>query len=351
MSDANVSTRIAGRHAHRSSVAALVVVVTLGVFGAARTSEAAGEVDWFNLLSENTYAAINFYEELLGWEIDQTGVGTFIAYRNGIPFAGINQIADRLPGESESLWVAALNVDEVAAAVAAARELNATIHEDVTHLPGWGTYALMQDPQGAPFLVVQPERTLGGTEGFSGWEWAELWTHDTAAAADFYTAVIGYELEEVSIDDATYSAFRHDDVRRAGLMELRNAETSPRWAPYVGVTDLRSVLVRVWDAGGQVLFEPAEIDFAIGGEDRIALIADPTGAMLFLHQLDEAASADPLIQAQQIGSTPDRRRSGSGSVDLDVSISIGYGFGSGWGPAYPLRPYGPFGPYVPGAPF
>ena len=201
-------------------------------------------------------------------------------------------------------------------------------------------------PPYSEFIAAYPERYLGGTEGFGGWQWAELWTHDTAAAAEFYAAVIGYELEQVPVNDTTYSAFRISTERRSGLMQLRDPETAPRWVPYVGVTDLRAILVRVWQAGGEVLFEPAQLNLDIGGENRVALIADPTGAVLFLHQLEEQAVADPLVESQQIRGTSARRVGGESNVD--VNVSIGYGFGPGWGagmPGYPSRPFGPYYPY------
>jgi predicted enzyme related to lactoylglutathione lyase len=333
------------RSVTRSRFAALMLCSVLCT-GVQATAQAAGEIKWFNLLTENAFEATRFYSEMFGWQFERGRNGNFIAMRNGVPFAGVSQIEDRIPNAAESLWLAAIQVDDVGSAVETARGLDATIREDVTQLDGWGTYALIQDPQGAPFIVARPQRYLGGTEGFSGWEWAELWTHDTNEAAEFYSAVIGYELEEIAIGDATYSAFRIGESRHGGLMQLENAATAPRWAPYIGVTDLRAILVRVWQAGGRVIFEPAELNFDIGGENRIALIADPTGAMLFLHQIDEKAVADPLREAQQVRRAADPRRT-AGNSNVNVSISIGYGFGPGWGAVSPGYPYRPFGPYYP----
>ena len=269
-----------------------------------RGAQAAGEIYWFSLLSENVEAAAQFYSELFGWEIVPSPTGGLMALRNGQPFAGLNSIENRIPEASESLWLAAITVADPPASVAAAKRLGATIHQDVTELEGWGRYALIQDPQGAPLLVVEPEQPLGGTSGYSGWRWAELWTHDTAAAADFYKQVIGYELEDVAVGDGTYSVLRSSGKRNAGLVHLERDDIAPRWAPYVGVTDLRAVLVRVWQEGGKVLREPAEVDFAAAGANRVALIADPSGAALFLYQLDEKATADPGVIADTTSHFP-----------------------------------------------
>jgi len=309
-------------------------------------AHAAGEIYWFSLLTEDVGAASQFYSELFGWDIVQSPTGGLMALRDGQPFAGINRIEDRIPGTSESLWLAAITVADPKKSVATAKKLGATIRQDVKDLPGWGTYSVLQDPQGAPLMLVKPARRLGGTTGYSGWRWAELWTPDTKAAADFYRQVVGYELEPVAVGNETYDVFRSTGKRQAGLVALDRPEIAPRWAPYVGVTDLRGILVRVWQAGGMVLREPAEIDFAAAGANRVALIADPTGAALFLYQLDERATNDPgaVADARRADSPPAPPPSSSGS-NVRVSVTVGVGFGAGWGSAYPayLRPT--LGPY------
>jgi len=310
-------------------------------------AQAAGEIYWFSLLTEDIGGASQFYSELFGWDIVQSPTGGLMALRNGQPFAGMNRIEDRIPGTSESLWLAAISVTEPVQSVATAKKLGATIRQDVTDLPGWGTYAVIQDPQGAPLLLVKPARSLGGTQGYSGWRWAELWTPDTKAAADFYKQVVGYELEPVKVGNDTYDILGTAGKRQAGLVALDRDDIAPRWAPYVGVTDLRGILVRVWQAGGKVLREPAEINFEAAGANRVALIADPSGAALFLYQLDERASNDPgaIADARRANPPPAPPPSSGDGPNVRVSVSVGYGFGPSWGAGYPayLRPT--LGPY------
>jgi len=310
-------------------------------------AQAAGEIYWFSLLTEDIGGASQFYSELFGWDIVQSPTGGLMALRNGQPFAGINRIEDRIPGTSESLWLAAISVTDPAQSTETAKKLGATIRQDVTDLPGWGTYSVIQDPQGAPLLLVKPARALGGTQGYSGWRWAELWTPDTKAAANFYKQVVGYDLEPVQVGNDTYDILSTAGKRQAGLVALDRADIAPRWAPYVGVTDLRGILVRVWQAGGKVLREPAEINFEAAGANRVALIADPSGAALFLYQLDERASNDPgaIADARRASPPPSAPPPGGDGPNVRVSVSVGYGFGPGWGSAYPayLRPT--LGPY------
>jgi len=330
----------------RSSWTFAIAVLLSGTASLLPTrSDAAGEIYWFSLLTEDPAAASTFYSSLFGWEIRSGPTGGLLAVRDGTPIASINAIEDRIPNVSESMWLAAITVDNLDGAVAAAKELGATVHEDITSVPGWGKFALIQDPQGTAVILAVPERTLGGTEGYSGWRWAELWTHDPAAASAFYGKVVGYQLQD-DIGEQRYSVLSSGGKPKAGLVELQQPEIASLWAPYVGVSDLRGILVRVWQFGGKVLREPAEIDFEAAGKNRVALIAGPTGAAMFLYQLDEKAVVDPGVAAQ-VSARP-RSQTGE-SAELSAlkaapSFALHYGFGASWGGAYPFLPTWAIGP-------
>jgi predicted enzyme related to lactoylglutathione lyase len=330
---------------------AVAVLVGSVALASPTRSDAAGEIYWFSLLTEDPGAASEFYSGLFGWEIAPSPTGALMAVRDGVPFAGISQIEDRVPSASEAMWLAAITVADLERSVAAAKELGGTVHEEIGRLEGWGSYALVQDPQGAPLSLVDPERALGGTSGFGGWRWAELWTHEPAAATEFYKSVIGYEREDLLAGDEHYSVFASAGKRNAGLILLEQREIASRWMPYVGVSDLRAILVRVWQLEGKVLREPAELDFQVAGQNRVALIADPTGGAIFLYQLDEKASADPIVVTESTAAHAVRRDHERDRSDdrtgpnINFTVSYGYGFGPGWGGGlYP--PYRGWG-YVP----
>jgi predicted enzyme related to lactoylglutathione lyase len=339
-----------GPSRHRAPLLAACAIVGAALIAPSR-SEAAGEIYWFALQSEDVFTAIRFYQGLFGWEIDTGPAGNFLMRRNGVPFASIAQIEDRIPNVSESTWLAAINVLDVKKAVATAASLGASIRTDVTELPGWGRFAVLQDPDGAPLILAQPQRPLGGNLGYSGWRWAELWSHDPAKAQSFYTKVIGYTPQVVKPGGQPYTVFDTAGKHRAGLMKLQQKEIPSRWMPYVGVSDLKGILVRVWQNGGKVLREPAEIDKPAAGTNRVALIADPTGGALFLYQLDERATADPAAIADSNAANMRVKRdepvadSGGGNFNVSFSLSYSTGFGPGWGTMYPVIPGGGFGPY------
>ena len=101
-------------------------------------SEAAGEIYWFSLLTEDAAAASDFYAGLFGWAIRPSPTGALMAVREGVPFAGISQIEDRIPNTSEAMWLAAITVADLPKSVAAAKALGGTVREDIKHLDGWG---------------------------------------------------------------------------------------------------------------------------------------------------------------------------------------------------------------------
>lgn len=321
----------------------------LGTVAAAlpQTSQAAGEVDWFSLFTEDAETAAAFYAGLLGWEIQRGPGGGLIAMRRGTPVAGISQIEDRLSETSEAMWLAAITVGNLAESVSAVRDLGGTIEREITYVPGFGSYAVIVDPQGAPAVLAVEEQVLGATQGVSAWLWAELWTTDTDAASRFYAEVAGFDRGTVERDGETYPILSFGGTQRAGLATLMNPEISPRWAPYVGVQDLRRTLVRVWQLDGQVLLEPAQID----DEERTALITDPTGAALFLYQLDEDQIAAGLTAAHALPSESIdinviAPADGGPRVNFNLSLSYGYGYGGGWGGAYPYPPHYPYRPPI-----
>ena len=129
--------------------------------------------------------------------------------------------------------------------------------------------------------------------------------------------VIGYELEVVPVGDESYSVLRSSGKRNAGLVQLERARDSPALGAVRRRHGFARILVRVWQEGGKVLREPAEVDFAAAGANRVALIADPSGAALFLYQLDEKATADPgaIADARRL-SPPPAPPAGDGSPNV-----------------------------------
>jgi predicted enzyme related to lactoylglutathione lyase len=113
--------------------------------------------------------------------------------------------------------------------------------------------------------------------------WAELWTDDIDDAAAFYANVVGVDHETTDRGGEVYHLFSSEKKPRTGIIkippELESVE--PGWAPYVAVADLGATLVRVKKLGGRVVF--GETDHPV--DASVALIMDPSGAVLFIYQI------------------------------------------------------------------
>ena len=257
--------------------------IALSLHLALPLSAACSEVRWFDLLTEDASAAKSFYGELFGWHFQESPNGNWTALHRGEPLGSINQIDDPATEVEGSFWLAVAVVGDLAGSVAAARRLGGTIHEDLTEVPGFGSFAVIADPQGAPLALAAPDEPRSGRKGEGSWVWAELWTDDVASAARFYSQVLGFEKSTLASPYGDYPIFRHEGEPRSGLVAIEDDQARPGWAPYVGVADVPATVKRCRELGGAVLLEPSD-ELA---EGRIALLADPTDGAFFIWQLAE----------------------------------------------------------------
>jgi uncharacterized protein len=126
------------------------------------------------------------------------------------------------------------------------------------------------------------------TNGFETGQfcWSELSTTDTAAAKTFYSSLFGWGVEETEVPgaDEPYRMFQVGDRYVGGafrqLDQEREQGVPPHWNLYVSVDDADGFAKRAEAAGGTVL-APA---FDVMDVGRMAVIADPTGAVVSLWQ-------------------------------------------------------------------
>jgi len=117
--------------------------------------------------------------------------------------------------------------------------------------------------------------------------WYELMTTDTAAALDFYKAVIGWgsqKFEAKKPDEAghDYTILTVQGSGVAGLMNIPAEACAhgapPAWLGYIGVDDVDAYVERIQAAGGSV--KRAAQDIPDVG--RFAVMADPYGAVFLI---------------------------------------------------------------------
>ena len=109
--------------------------------------------------------------------------------------------------------------------------------------------------------------------------WADVASPDPEEAREFYKALFGWTGEPAAEPEAMgYTVFMQGDAAVAGCGP--NMGGPPRWNTYVTVADCEAATAAAEAAGGQVLMET----MAVLDAGRMAVIADPTGAVLCLWQ-------------------------------------------------------------------
>jgi predicted enzyme related to lactoylglutathione lyase len=122
--------------------------------------------------------------------------------------------------------------------------------------------------------------------------WEELMTTDLASAAAFYGKVGGLKTAKAPFDP-NYTMFQGSNGNMGGLMllpdEARAMGTPPCWISYIGTTNTDDAARQIASLGGTVHKQPWTI--ADGG--RIAIVADPQGAVFALYANPKATDAPP----------------------------------------------------------
>ena len=115
----------------------------------------------------------------------------------------------------------------------------------------------------------------------------DLTVEDAGAVRDFYSAVVGWEPQDISMGDyadycmAPPRTTRNANQPVAGICHRRgpNADLPPVWLVYVTVADIVASLEQVTALGGKVLSQTRS---SSGG--HYAVIQDPAGAICALYQ-------------------------------------------------------------------
>jgi len=102
-------------------------------------------------------AAKAFYGGLFEWKLEDVPMadGAYTMVRPGSGTAG-GIMQHPVPG-APSAWLAYVQVDDIAASTAKAKELGATIMKDATEIPGIGSFSVLLDPTGAALALFQPK--------------------------------------------------------------------------------------------------------------------------------------------------------------------------------------------------
>ncbi len=235
---------------------------------------------WYELSARDPAVAKPFYTALLGWTWTSADMGTMIYHLSASEHGQVAGMMAADPGQPNA-WAIYFAVDDCDAAAAQAIGLGAAQIVPPSDIPGTGRFAILIDPQGAAFALLQP--LPGGTGGAFDMtkpghgNWNELVTTDALTALAFYGALFGWTISS-SVPmgpDMTYHLIARGGVDIGGAF---NAATPPFWKPYFGVPSVAAAAAQIAGLGGQVMHGPDEVP---GGAFTLQ-IADAEGIVLAL---------------------------------------------------------------------
>ena len=109
--------------------------------------------------------------------------------------------------------------------------------------------------------------------------WFELLTNDVEEAKKFYTKLLGWETQEMSMsDDMKYNTIKAEGQDIGGIAPMPPqvpGGTPPHWGTYITVNDVDTVAKKAEELGGKILLPPMDVP-EVG---RFCHIQDPQGAV------------------------------------------------------------------------
>ena len=117
-----------------------------------------GALCWNELCTRDPARAAKFYGDLFGWTHEAMPMPEFeytVFKRGGQPAGGAMPIQAEW-GDVPPQWGVYFAVEDCDACAATAIRLGGSVLSPPSDIPGVGRYAVLRDPQGANFSVLQP---------------------------------------------------------------------------------------------------------------------------------------------------------------------------------------------------
>ncbi|MFW6198231.1 MAG: VOC family protein, partial [Acidobacteriota bacterium] len=232
------------------------------------SDEYRGHFLWYELLTPDPRAAVDFYSGIVGWDTRDWQGESEMPYtmlcRGKIPVAGVMQLPEEARQQgAPPHWLGYVGTPDVDATVESVTELAGEVLVAPQDIPEVGRFAVLADPQGAIFATYTPANEppgAGQEPGVSEFSWHELATTDQEAAFRFYSELFGWQ-ETDSMDMGEAGVYRMFGPGRTfgGMFDKPDAMPGPPgWLYYVSVEDVAVAAEAVKSRGGQVVNGPME---------------------------------------------------------------------------------------------
>ena len=110
--------------------------------------------------------------------------------------------------------------------------------------------------------------------------WNELVTHDPQQAIDFYTRLLGWNVQVTNMGNFDYTTFSVGERANGGMMKIQPewGEVPPSWSVYFTVEECDAAVEKALSLGGNIIVPPADIP----NMGRFAMVQDPQGAVFYV---------------------------------------------------------------------
>jgi hypothetical protein len=251
-----------------------------------RTHYTPGTFSWTDLNTTDQEAAKAFYAELFGWDYEDMPVGDGIYYTmaaiDGRHVAAISlQPQQQRDAGAPPAWNSYITVDSADATLAKAKALGATVHAEAFDVMEAGRMGVVQDPQGAYFLVWEAKGNIGAglVNAPGALSWNELGSPDLDGSAKFYGELLGWSTTPMEGGDLPYLVIMNSDEHsNGGIRPPIPPGTPPFWLVYFATDDIDAALAKVSELGGTVFGGVTDIGIA-----KIGVAQDPQGAVFALY--------------------------------------------------------------------
>ncbi|MCV9966500.1 VOC family protein [Pararhizobium sp. BT-229] len=251
-------------------------------------SKGHGAFVWYELMTTDTKAAEEFYDDVVGWTSQDAGMpgGSYTLFKAGdVNVAGLMTMPEgALKMNIPPAWLGYIGVDDVDAAAKKLAKLGGTVHREPEDIPSIGRFAIVTDPHGAVFALFKGDGSgempelAQNANGNIGWH--ELMAGDLATDLPFYQEMFGWAKDQTMPmgEMGDYQLFAHNGAQIGGMMTKAPETPAPYWGYYINVEALDSAVARATARGAKIIMGPMEVP---GGAWVINGI-DPQGAAFSL---------------------------------------------------------------------
>ena len=248
---------------------------------------------WYELMTPDPAAAKRFYDSVVaGWNIGTESVAPGIEYRmigrsDGGNAGGVLTLTEEMTaGGARPIWMGYLHAPDVDARVEAIKADGGGVMMESWDQPGVGRLAMVTDPSGAAFYLMDPIPPEGQPDAKSDVfsvdkpqhvRWNELWSGDPGQAVEFYTRHFGWTQEgKMPMGEmGDYLFVQSAGVGIGAIMPKMPDVPQPMWNFYIGVDDIDRAAEAVKTGGGQLFQDPIEIpggEYALNGTDPLGAL-------------------------------------------------------------------------------